>query len=357
MRRMSCLLVLLVGCATEEATSRWDEATVGDPTDNALHQKLVNGRLTFDRPEIGRLQTPDGLCTATLIRPDVILTAAHCVRFETREGAIGSFVIERGPDERAEFAVEAVVSYASSGPGPRDLALGRLAKSVPANIARPAALATKMPAEGDAVTWFGYGCNDRNRPGQAPTGQKQKLAFAFQRSNNSCAGDSGGPTVVGHDGPVFRVTSGFNAQSGDLFGDVIALRSRLDAQADAWTRVVEAPPAAPPPLGRPTVRRAGLQGDWIYLEWTPVAGEQSYVQFVIAESADGGVGPFVYRMGEGADDRGDFLYWYFHRATVCRAIRAGGLPAGEHRLWVQVWPGRDDTRAESAKLAAPLICD
>ena len=44
---------------------------------------VVDGTITWERPEVGTLFIGGGMCTATLITPQVAITAAHCVDFGT----------------------------------------------------------------------------------------------------------------------------------------------------------------------------------------------------------------------------------------------------------------------------------
>lgn len=368
--------VSFIACASPEQSLDWtagdDTAQVGSPGD--LAEKIINGRLTYDFPAAGKLLTGTGLCTATLIRSRVVLTAAHCVDYATvdRPGQrLAQFVVEHGAGTAYAFDVDGMVSYSRTGPGTDDIALLRLTRDVPPEVATPVDIADRRPNQGESVTWYGYGCQDR-RGGDQFTGRKQKIAFPYQNSNNSCPGDSGGPTVFGADGAVFRVTSGYSTVGGDIFGDAVGMRRTLVAQADAWTSSNDGvggdsgnggnggnggavqPPAAP--SDRPTIRRTLIQDGWLFVEWSRVSGERSYLQFLVAEGSDGSVAAWLYREGAGDSAGPGSLYGYFDAQGLCRAIRDQGRPAGTYRLWTQVWPGRDDSRAESARFGQAISC-
>ncbi len=218
---------------------------------------VVSGTETFERPEVGIVWHGGGLCTGTLIRPNVVLTAAHCVtglpkdEDATTANPPYAFEIRTAADKSQRFPVVRIHSVLAEGDfdggqgwRKQDIALMRLGSSVPSSLARPAAVAHSWPAVGAAVAIFGYGCTDRTpgangrRPG---SGTKRKMerawtlgaAFGWTSSNNVCPGDSGGPLLDQRRGSVVGTNSGYVGSS-DHFGDVPANHVAVDAIADRW---------------------------------------------------------------------------------------------------------------------------
>ena len=99
----------------------------------------------------------------------------------------------------------------------------------------------------------------------------------------------------------------------------------------------------------PGIRTAFMaDADWLYLEWDPVPGADNYTLFAVT-TAD----TFASRFEPGAADRGPFRYTYFHRSEICEGA---ATPAGEHGLWVEVWPNDDPSRAVSAWAGGTIVC-
>ncbi|MBI2375283.1 MAG: S1 family peptidase [Deltaproteobacteria bacterium] len=202
-----------------------------DPSLEEGEDALVGGRATFARPEVGLLETAGGLCTATLIRADVAITAAHCVDFETRERASGYFHVFRSRTDVKSLSIDRYVSL-SRDLGDDDVALVHLERRVPASVATPARLATREPEPGESMTSFGFGCTDRDDPGQEP--KKRRVRFDYLDGQVLCPGDSGGPGFL-RDGTLALIHSAYRIRSGlDIHASVALVRPDIDRTLGEW---------------------------------------------------------------------------------------------------------------------------
>lgn len=247
MKMLLGFALLMIGCAGE-ATGPEEEAAT---TDDAI----VDGAGTFEHPEIGLLHNGGSYCTATLIRPNVVLTAAHCVTGGHKDEAVAGYSFDIKPSASAtatRFEIDRAytVPVAADFDGTqtwrlRDIALLRLTSSVQTTLARPLVVATQRPRAGAATRIYGYGCTSRvadangHRPGG---GTKRKAELTWHSSSigsgasmSVCPGDSGGPWLDVAAGAVFGTTSGI-VNGDDRFGDVPASAAEIDRVADAWSR-------------------------------------------------------------------------------------------------------------------------
>lgn len=242
--RLVALAVVVAGCETQLGERA--------PYD-ALRDELVGGSYTYERAEVGSISG----CTATLVGPRLVVTAAHCLGYGTRTspGRYGTFEIRRAAGDSQRFTIERYVSFGSQV-GADDVALIRLASEVPASIATPAGLARTSPSAGSAVTIYGYGCQRRNTSG---TWAKQKLRTSWGRvTTNLCPGDSGGPTIT-DEGLVVQVNSGYwlDSVGADIFGSIPRTYERIARTAASWGDTLGAGSPMPPP---PPASDAGTIG-------------------------------------------------------------------------------------------------
>jgi secreted trypsin-like serine protease len=214
----------------------------GGPTPDELEgsgHELVGGTKTYARPEVGYYYSEGGgICTATLVKSTVAITAAHCVGFRTTSGApnYGAVNIQTKTSTGAimtrTYYVKAMKSYGSTT-GINDIALLQLSNSVPSTVASPASLASVLPATGASATRWGYGCTDRT----SKTGIGTKRYEAFQMGTNTsmnCPGDSGGPSFD-TSGRLFWITSSyFNATGYDNQASVPRHYDAIKTQIADW---------------------------------------------------------------------------------------------------------------------------
>lgn len=214
-----------------------------------------------DWDAVGRLDFGGrGFCTGTLIAPDLVLTAGHCL-YDKETGAridpgVMTFLagLRNGRAEayrgvKAAAAHPAYVYDADDAAGRvgHDLALVRLDQPIRVPGIRPFALDTE-PAEGDSVSVVSYA---RNRE-EAPSLQEtcDVLARAQEMLVMSCDvdfGASGAPVLARRDGE-WRIVS------------VVSAKAELDGQKVALGVVLSGPMAAlEAALDAPAIGRGGVR--------------------------------------------------------------------------------------------------
>jgi V8-like Glu-specific endopeptidase len=272
------LPVLVGACALAGCT-----AAPGAPTVAEEQAPIIGGTTDTGDPSVVLLfaQVPGAqggsLCTAEVISPHVVLTAAHCVSPE-EVGAGAQFVVYPGADfSQATQANVLPVSEThfdqqfntNNLEGGHDVGVAILKN--PAPVAPLAVNRTPLDASfvGKPVRFVGYGLD--NAQAQTGAGVKRQTTTTLTDYNSllihfsdgqheTCNGDSGGPafmTVNGKEVIVGLTSFGdVNCNQGGYDTRVDALLSFIDQyvnQADPPPPDMGSPPdmAAPPDLAQP----------------------------------------------------------------------------------------------------------
>jgi MYXO-CTERM domain-containing protein len=309
---------LFLGCFSVGCAAPAEESS------GELSSRIAGGELDSEHPGVfGSVTLRDGnvsTCTASLIAPNLLLTARHCVSsVPSPEVVCGNSQFGEPVDPMDYIATNAIrlessrtwfeaarMDVPSEGDDTCgfDIALVTLSSNVPASVAKPMVpRVDRGVTTGEQYTAVGYGIdvegNIQGRmvleglevqcnPGSCGSGVR---VTEFRGSSGICEGDSGGP-AIDMDGKVVGIVSRGASQCSDpVYGSVSAwssfIRDVALAAADAggyeapfWvttgmsdppsepveppSQPVEPPPTNPdpPPTNPdPPVETGGTQGD------------------------------------------------------------------------------------------------
>ncbi len=216
---------------------------------------IVNGQTTSDYPEVPMLYMRDrsgygALCTGSLIAPEWVLTAAHCV---TDSSDFRIYAIDVGfgysmrSMETTTVAEDWIPHPYYNGSGYYDVALIKLAKPIedyPLMRLSVEGFTSQDRGEEFRVVGFGATSDDDQGTNTAKRYTDLPLAYYDERlfvtwdqaggSNNSnaCHGDSGGPVLRMYDNGSYAEAgivnfAAGNTQGGDCEGNGVA-NARVD---------------------------------------------------------------------------------------------------------------------------------
>lgn len=222
------LLLGIVGCGASSATqvlmcSNGVTSTArgirnGDPAPSCASNSIAFIDST--------ISTGDYLCSGVLIRPNVVLTAGHCVA-----GGNHSMKVAVGKHPTITSTVQALhPQYQTNGYPTAGIDVGLVFLSQSLNDVVPLPLTQTIPPIGSSVTAFGFGLNGVGQDGNGNLGMLlegalQLVSYAngssampaalvahanTPKSQETCEGDSGGPLL--YQGQVVGILSGGNAK-------------------------------------------------------------------------------------------------------------------------------------------------